>query len=308
VKSPVVSIGVPVYNGERFVRFALDSIVQQDYTDFELIISDNASTDSTGEICRSYAAQDSRIRYLRADVNQGATRNFRKVVEEARGKYFKWAYHDDVCLPGFLTRCVGVLDQAPSSVVLVAPRTEIIDGNGDKSPQLTPERLDTRRHSPHQRLADVLRTVQWASAQCGLFRVEALRKTRLIDAFFASDYVLLAEMALLGQIWEIPEILFQRRFHPGVSTLANKTSADLLGWFDPSARRGKSILSPRMRLGVEYIRSIGRLRLPVADRFKCYAMVFAIWYSNEFRRSGGHYKSQLKQRLKTSLGLQTRLN
>jgi len=298
---------LPVYNGERFLGFALDSLLEQDYADFELIISDNASEDGTGAICRRYAERDQRIRYIRAQANQGATRNFRTVFEEARGKYFKWAYHDDVCLPGFLRRCVEVLEQAPLSVALVAPRTEIIDAKGERVSKLTAERMDIRSPRPHQRLADVLRTVQWAPAQCGLFRTATLRKTRLIEPFFASDYVLLAEVALLGEIWEIPEILFQRRFHPGISTEANKSPTALLSWFDPASPRKKNLLSPRMRLGAEYVRSISRLRLPLADRVRCYATALVVWYGKEFRRSGGHYKNRLKERIRTSLGLAARL-
>ena len=300
--TPKISIGLPVYNGERFLAFALDSLLQQDYRDFELIISDNASQDRTEEICRRYAERDKRIRYLRAEVNQGATRNFRTVFEHANGQLFKWAYNDDVCLPGLLRKCVEVFEQAPLSVALVAPRTEIIDANGERTTDLAVESLDTRSARPHQRLADVLRKVQWASAQCGLFRTEILRKTRLIDPFFASDYVLLAEVALLGEIWEIPEVLFQRRFHAGISTEANKSPTALLSWFDPASRTKKGVLSPRMRLGVEYVRSISRLGLPLKDRLWCYGTALVVWYGKEFRRSGGRYKNKLKERIRTSLG------
>ena len=210
-------------------------LLKQDYTEFELIISDNASTDATPEICREFAAKDSRIRYSRNATNIGATGNYKRVFELARGELFAWAAHDDVHLPGFIRRCVEVFDQAPSSVVLVAPRTEIIDERGQRIDLA--ESLHTARSLPHQRVADVLRNVKWAAAQFGLFRVDILRKTRLIDPFLASDWVLLLEMAILGEIWEIPEILYQRRDHPGISTFTNKTQADLVEWFDPSQKR-----------------------------------------------------------------------
>jgi glycosyltransferase involved in cell wall biosynthesis len=92
---PVVSIGMPVFNGEKFIRQALDSLLAQTFTDFELIISDNASTDATGSICRIYAEQDSRIRYIRQQENLGALSNFQFVLNEARGEYFMWAACDD---------------------------------------------------------------------------------------------------------------------------------------------------------------------------------------------------------------------
>lgn len=303
MRAPKLSIGFPVYNGEKYLRSALDSILQQDYTDFEIIISDNASQDSTGEICRRYAETDNRIRYQRLEVNQGAARNYKIVFEQARGEYFKWAAHDDVCLPGFLRRCVEVLDQAPPSVVLVAPRTEVIDENGNRMTTVIPiERLDTRHPRPHQRLADVLRTAQWAASQFGLFRSDALRKTRLLDPFFGSDYVLLAELALLGEIWEIPETLFQLRFHPGVSTKANKSYSELLSWWDTSQKSQKKSLFPTMRLGVEYARSISRMQLPIGERLLCYSTAFVVWYSKVFRRRARNYTV----RLKNYLGIETK--
>lgn len=90
-----VSIGMPVFNGEKFVREALDSLMGQTFTDFELIISDNASTDATEPICRSYACHDSRIRYIRQPVNLGALPNFQFVLNKASGEYFMWAACDD---------------------------------------------------------------------------------------------------------------------------------------------------------------------------------------------------------------------
>ena len=302
---PKVSIGLPVYNGAKFLRAALDSILQQDYSDFELIISDNASTDETSKICWEYAANDKRVRYLRCESNIGAAGNFRRVFELARCDYFKWATHDDMHLPGFLTRCVEVLNQAPASVVLVAPRTELIDEEGRKlTKDWKVEELETRRARPYQRVADVLRQVDWATAQFGLFRSEALRQTRLIDRFHACDYVLLLEVAILGEIWEIPEVLFQRRFHAGVSTSANRTQAELLQWFDPLQKSKGRLFSgirldlvPRTRLGVEYARSIARMRLPPTERVLCYMTAFFFWFSRELRRLIKEYGNRLRGKL-----------
>ena len=166
---PKISIGLPVYNGETYLREAIDSILRQDYADFELIISDNASTDATKNICREYAANDCRVRYYQNETNIGASGNYNRLVNLARGKYFKWATHDDVHLPGFLKRCIEVIEQAPATVALVAPKAEIIDENGNHM-NLSVESLDTRRQRSYQRAEDVLRTVQWATAQFGLFR------------------------------------------------------------------------------------------------------------------------------------------
>jgi glycosyltransferase involved in cell wall biosynthesis len=290
---PKLSIGLPVYNGEKYIRCALDSILQQDYSDFELIISDNASQDGTAEICRAYAAKDGRIRYCRLDVNQGASRNFKLVFEQGRGRYFKWAAYDDVCLPGFLRGCVELLDQAPASVALAVPRASIIDEHGlPKAMDVPPERSDTRRAQPHKRLAHVLRTVNWAPGQFGVMRAETLRKTRLVDSFFAADYVLVAELALLGEVWEVPEALLQIRFHPQVSTMLHKNLREIPSWFDPS-RKGRSRLSPRARLGLEFARSIGRIPMPPSERLLSYATLLAVWYPREARRMAQEYRNKM---------------
>ena len=100
--SPRLSVGLPVYNGETYIGQSIESLLGQSYEDFELIISDNASTDSTADICRHYGKQDPRIRYVRQPRNIGLSPNHNFVVQQARGEYFKWAAADDLCAPTFL--------------------------------------------------------------------------------------------------------------------------------------------------------------------------------------------------------------
>lgn len=273
---PRVSVGLPVWNGEKYLGLALDSILQQDYTDFELIISDNASTDATQNICREYAAKDPRIRYYRNDKNIGASGNFNRVFELAQGEFFHWAAHDDVNLPGLLRRCIEVIDQAPATVVLVAPKSETVDENGNIT-DIHVESLDTRRPRPHHRMQDVLRKVFWATALFGLFRTDALRRTHLIQPFFAADNVLLVEIALIGEIWELPETLFQRRLHSGMSTSANQHWRDLQKWFDPSQKGLKRFVPPTPRLGLEFVRVITSAQLPPRERLLCFLTFFEVW-------------------------------
>ncbi len=128
--SPRVSVGLAVYNGENFIRAAIDSILAQTFTDFELVISDNASTDKTQEICLEYAAKDGRIRYYRCERNMGAAWNQNRVFELSRGEYFRLAAHDDVIAPEYLAKCVEVLDQNPS-VVLCHSWTKAINDQGE---------------------------------------------------------------------------------------------------------------------------------------------------------------------------------
>ena len=151
--SPRISIGLPVYNGERYLETALDSLLRQTCTDFELIISDNASSDGTEAICRRYAHRDPRVLYHRSERNRGASWNHNHVVEFARAPYFKWAAHDDVCAPEFLERCAGVLDGHPA-VILCYPQT-LPSTNPDsalaRAPIAVPPRRPTRSCASEKR-------------------------------------------------------------------------------------------------------------------------------------------------------------
>jgi glycosyltransferase involved in cell wall biosynthesis len=235
-RAPAVSVGLPVFNAGRYLEEALSSLLAQTFSDFELVVSDNGSTDRTREICESYAARDERIRYLRGEVNRGASWNFNQVFLQSRAPYFRWASYDDLCAPTHLERCVEVLSQAPPAVVLCYTKTRFIAADG--SPLHDHEdNLDLRGASPTARLRKLVRNISWANVQYGLIRTEALSKTRLLGSYASSDYVLLAELALLGEFWEIPEVLFLRREHEKMSTKANVTSGELSAWLDPSAKR-----------------------------------------------------------------------
>ena len=156
LSTPLLSVGLFVYNGDRFLEEALDSILNQTFTDFELIISDNASTDRTGKIAEAYAERDRRIRYYRAERNMGAGWNVRRVYELARGKYFKQAAADDLLEPDFLRRCVQILETDPGCVLAHA-RTKEIDENGAFiSNYVTPHKADY--DDPVKRFGEVLVT------------------------------------------------------------------------------------------------------------------------------------------------------
>jgi len=213
---PRVSIGLPVYNGEKYLGEALESILAQTFGDFELIISDNASTVRTEEICRALAKKDKRVRYYRNKTNLGAAKNYNYLFELSCGKYFKWAAHDDTCAPQYLQRCIDVLDREPS-VVLCYPRISYIDEDG--RPLTSGEcNLSVREAKPSDRLRKLFshelksNDVFWSVF--GLMRASALRTTSLIGRFNASDQVLLMNLALLGQFYQIQEKLFYRRKHP----------------------------------------------------------------------------------------------
>ena len=263
-----IGIGVPVYNGETFVEAAIRSLLAQSYDDFEIFVSDNASTDRTEEICRALANDDPRVRYQRNETNLGAARNFNLTFERSRGEYFKWAAADDLCESRFLERCVEVMDADPG-IVLCHTQVEEIDSGGERRHAYDfPMRTDAGE--PHLRFGDLVVEPHPATAVFGLIRRDILARTGLIGPFVSSDRALLAELALYGRFHEITEPLFLRRIHSGNSILLGKRST-LLSWYDPS-KQGR-IYFPHWRLAVEYVRAARRAPLDTADRWRCLGAV-----------------------------------
>lgn len=271
-RAPLVTVGLPVFNGAKYLSNTIDSILDQTFDDFELVISDNGSNDETESICRGYALSDSRIRYYRFEQNEGAARNYNRVFELARGTYFKWAPHDDVLLPRMLEECVSVFTQAPESVVLVYPKSELIDAEGNViRPDTTS--LELRNPEPLVRVSRLLRRLSIATPITGLLRADTLRQTRLIDSFVGSDYVLMVELAMLGEYREVADTLVQRRMHAEMSRIANPDKTRCRIWFDPALASKWDPLSIKDRILVEYLKSA--IRMPMSFSFKVQA-VFSI--------------------------------
>jgi glycosyltransferase involved in cell wall biosynthesis len=211
-KMPQVSIGIPVYNGERYLAEAIDSVLAQTFEDFELIISDNASTDRTAEICQAYAEKDARVRYYRNETNLGISRNFSRIVELSSGKYFKYIAHDDGIEPDFLERCVPVLDGDPT-VVLVCSKYININERKKTSWNLDYEHSLMSPHA-HERFRKLLSCKEAQVLPVfGLIRLDVLRQTHLIRPFVGTDFCLLVELALKGKFAQVPEYLIRSRDH-----------------------------------------------------------------------------------------------
>lgn len=274
----LISIGMPVYNGETFLAKTLDAILAQTFTDFELIISDNGSTDRTEAICREYAARDPRICYYRSEQNYGAAWNYNRVFALAAGKYFKWAAHDDLIAPTFLERCVAVLDKN-EDIVLCYPRTRAIDEQGQIIRDY-PSKQDGSAHQPHKRFYEFVCVPHPCVAVFGLVRRDALIKTRLIGNFSSADRPLLGELSLLGQFFEIPEFLFFYRNHPQQSWRKYATRHAVQAWYDPKRRTTLSF--PHWRLLREHLRSIHRVPLSWYDRMQCY-LCMGWWVRRNWR-------------------------
>lgn len=268
-----ITIGLPVFNGEKFLRETLDSLLAQTYSDFELLISDNGSTDGTKQMCEEYAAKDRRVKYYREDVNRGATWNYNRLVGLAHGEYFKWAAHDDLCAPTFLEKCIAVLDR-DSTVVLCHTLDVDIDEQGHE--------VDARRYShipshergnspkPYLRFRRLVRDDYDCEQIFGLIRTDVLRKTKLFLSYTDSDRTLLAEIGLYGRLFEIQEGLFFHRQHQDSSCKANPITLGWFqraGWFDP-ALQGRILFSQWRQL-YEFITAIFRAPLRLVERGWC---------------------------------------
>ncbi len=280
---PKLSIGVPVYNGQRYLEQALSSLVGQTFTDFELILCDNASTDNTGKICESFAARDSRIRYYRNAKNIGANPNFNRALELATGEYFKWAAYDDICLPTYLEKCIAALEADPSAT-LAHTRTAIID-EASKRIDLDPQSLAARGITLKQiqdpprrfdsncastRYADVLLRTKWVFEIFSVFRTAQLRSTGGMGDFYGTDKVLLANLALQGKFIEIDEDLFLRRNHAEQSSQM-KTAAQRAAWSGASKPAG--ILVSQRKCLAGYRRAISVAPLRMGQKLACHAVL-----------------------------------
>lgn len=281
-RKPRVSVGMPVYNGDRFLKEALDVILAQTYEDFELIISDNASTDRTGEICKAYAAKDQRIKYYRNEQNIGVHRNYNRVFKLATGEYFRWAAHDDLCAPTSLERCVEVLERNPS-VVLCYTKTKLIDESGKILDQNYDENpLLTDSPKPHVRFRNLIvdsftRTYR-GQQLFGVMRTSAVATTPILGDYSGADLVFIARMALLGQFYEIPEYLFFNREH---SQRSSQTSPYLrTTWFDPTAKKGKLVF-PKWSVFLGHLNSIKQVPLSLYEQTRCY-LIMGAWLSKRW--------------------------
>lgn len=262
---PRVSIGLPVFNGEKFIAKTIDSLLSQTFADFELIISDNASTDNTSGICKTYAQKDSRVRYYKSHKNYGAAWNFNNVVALSKGVYFKWAAHDDLHHPLFLQKCVDVLDNN-STIVLCFTRTVFIDkcenDLGEYRYLFNFENCSRRDRFHHVSTAGRI-----VHEIFGVIRTEILRKTPLIGGYLGSDLVLLGKLALYGNFYQVPECLFLHREHPQRSMLAPQGAANFTQWFD-SKKSGKYVM-PHWRRFFENAKTLIFHPMGFSEKMQC---------------------------------------
>src|SRR5262249_2057496 len=266
---PRVSVGLPVYNGDRYLRTSIESILAQTYSDFEFIIVDNASTDNTEQICREYATIDQRIRYYRNETNIGAPRNFNKAFELAHGTYLKWATSDDYIAPTYIAKCLEVLEVNPD-VVLCYPRATLIDAEGKYLGQYD-DVLNLQDPVASHRFIHLLSNIRLAHQHLGLIRCEALKRTSLHGCHVAADINFLAELSLYGKFYELPEYLLFRRFHPGSSSWDRKSTARQVILSDPGRTHIRLDTWEAMR---NFFTAVYKSPTPFVDKCKIYNFLF----------------------------------
>ena len=270
-KIPRVSIGVAVYNGERFLSQTIDSLLAQTYSDFELIICDNSSTDRTEQICQSYVGRDPRIRYYRNAENIGAARNFNRTFSLSCGEYFKWSGADDLCAPEMIERCVAVLEARPE-VVLAYTRTRLIDEHGAAVSDYD-DRLNLQFETPHKRLSHLLWNIRMCNALFGLIRASTLRDIHLFGTYSNSDLAFLADLALQGQFVELPARMFFRRSFE-LSAVKYRSPYERMVVLQPG--RIGQLSFPNWRLFFGFLSAIHRAPVSWGESLRCYARMY-VW-------------------------------
>lgn len=267
--APRLTVGLPVYNGENFIAQSIEALLGQTFQDFELMISDNASTDGTSEICREYEKRDARVRYVRQPRNIGLVPNHNFLVREAQSELFKWASHDDLYARDLLRLCVEALDKYPD-VVLAHSWTAVIDGSGSVV-KAVEYPLRTASSEAPERFSSTLFD-DGGDDDGGVIRTRVLRGVAPKNSYHHADRTIISELALNGPFYQIPEWLYFRRDHPARAERMFRTVRSRCVNMDP--RRANRLRHPVIRLHAEYvwgyIDAIRRSPLPADERRKCY--------------------------------------
>jgi glycosyltransferase involved in cell wall biosynthesis len=274
-----LTIGLPVYNGENLLVQSLESLLGQSYGDFELIVSDNASTDGTADICRQYAKADTRIRYIRQPYNIGLIRNEQFVMRRAAGELFKLAAHDDLYARDLLKKCVEALDSHPEVVVAHCWEARI-DTQGSIVEAMRYS-VAADRPQATERFRSMLFD-GWDDYTYGVMRTDVLLRTHLCGSHHMADRSINVELSLYGPFYLVPEWLYFRREHADLlSPLSVRERCAVL-----DQRRADRFRHPLVRLYAEYfwsyIAAIHRAPLTPAERRECYRD-FASWLAGRAR-------------------------
>lgn len=254
---PLVSIGIPVHNEARFLQETLTSLRGQDYSNIEFIISDNASTDGTPDICSDAAASDPRVRVLRFATNRGSSANFLRCLEEAKGELFMWAGGHDLWSQNMVSHCVAALEAHPDAVIAV-PESRWVDASAQPFGQHA-SILDTRGMDPLARVFTLL----WANMHpvYGVIRTSALHASEPIPSYSGGDLILLARLILQGDFIPVRTALWSRR-----QTRASETMLDRQRRYYGTQFKISKPVFPMSRLAYELLRTVWSSELMLSDK------------------------------------------
>jgi len=270
-KSPLVSVGLPVYNGENFVREAIQCLLDQTFSGWELVICDNCSTDNSVAICEEFAKCDRRIRVFRNPRNMGVSYNYNEVFRRARGKYFKWMSHDDLFAPEFIEECVQELE-TDDSLVLVFPKMCHVDGHGHvirgQASELSVMGM-TQESRGIQLMALAARSMDFIWLAYGLIRTDVVRECGALGLHAGDDQVLLFKVALRGRIKQIEREMFYRREHAEASTCKRGESTVRQRAKFAYADDNRRLVLPWCRLLKEHVICVWNIRRPLTSRMRC---------------------------------------
>jgi glycosyltransferase involved in cell wall biosynthesis len=280
-RNPLVTIGMPVFNGATTIAMALDSLLGQSFGDFEMIVSDNASTDGTLDIVSEYQRNDSRIRLARQSRNIGANPNWSFVARAANGTYLKWASSNDWCAPTFLSECVAALKQNDDAT-LSFPKTKLFSGDLQNATDYEAD-FGLTDDSPSERFKTLASRLALNNPMNGLIRLQALRQTRLVENFRGADLVLFGHLALLGEFLLVPSALFYRRMDPASSThLMSREEVQRFHHPNP----GSSALVPSWRYHLSLCRVAMTAPISLRERWRLlhYLAKMAYWSKDDLGR------------------------
>jgi glycosyltransferase involved in cell wall biosynthesis len=275
--NPHVALGMPVYNGQKYLRDALQSIVGQTYRNFELVICDNASSDNTETICREFAARDERIRYVRNPTNLGAHPNYNRTFELTSGKYFKWVPHDDVLDPRYLEACVAALERHPEAV-LCQSDLDFIDGCGKHIGVCGTDLVEAHAPQVRTRFAAATLNAHNCYEVMGLYRRSTLETSMLLKSFHGADRALIAQLTLRGPFLHVSEPLLRVRDHKDRYTRARVRPKERAVWHDAKLKGKHSF--PTWHLYGEYWRMVLKARLRLTERIAAIVALLAWWFVN----------------------------
>lgn len=275
--APLVSIGMPVYNGEAYLADAIESVLSQSMGDVELVISDNASTDGTQAIGQAFASRDSRVRYCRNATNLGAAPNYNRAFALSRGRYFKWLAHDDRLLPDYLARTTAALDARPDAV-LCNTAVDVIDHTGKQIGSYASILQHADCPSAAERFAVFVLRPHTGVDVFALMRRTALEGSVLHPSFHGADRALLAQLALRGPMLQLSEPLHQIREHGRRYTRQASSARLRAAWHDATRQRSRQV--PILQLYRTYAAVVREAQLDAGERRRCCVALARWWLVN----------------------------